>query len=192
MTVRERFLSVLNFKKPEGGIPATEWAPYWDRTLNRWEGEGLKISDYETLCTGFGLDIIQCIAVPVSKGLPAPKNHGAGVIKDEKDYERLRPCLLPENAPDELIKAARNLKSRHDSGDIIVRLWLDGFLVSEKSPGYKIIVFFYDQPDLLRHERGAFRSSCQSLQSFTEFTPNGGLAEICPIQRSVASEAFFN
>ena len=182
MTVRERFLSVLNFQKPEGGIPTLEWAPYWDKTLTRWSGEGIETWDYEALSRYFGLDVMHCISVPVTKGLPAPAYHGAGVINDEKDYERLRSCLLPEDGPDMLVAAAKGLKERHDRGEIIIRLWLDGFFWYPRSLlGIENHLYaFYDQPDLIKRmneELAEHEIKCIEAL-FSELTPDfAGFAE---------------
>ena len=48
MTTRERFHNVLNFQ-PVDRIPMLEWAPWWDLTVQRWQGEGLKIQQQEGL-----------------------------------------------------------------------------------------------------------------------------------------------
>ena len=40
MTNIERFERVLRFE-PADRLPAIEWAPWWDKTLNRWRSEGL-------------------------------------------------------------------------------------------------------------------------------------------------------
>ena len=40
MTNRERFLAALN-GKPQERLPMVEWADWWDKTVRRWEEEGL-------------------------------------------------------------------------------------------------------------------------------------------------------
>ena len=40
MTTRERFQAVMNFR-PFDRLPLLEWAGWWDKTIQRWRGEGL-------------------------------------------------------------------------------------------------------------------------------------------------------
>ena len=35
LTVRERFKRVMNFKQADR-LPILEWAPWWDKTIERW------------------------------------------------------------------------------------------------------------------------------------------------------------
>lgn len=39
LTVRERFKRVMNFKQADR-LPILEWAPWWDKTIERWLKEG--------------------------------------------------------------------------------------------------------------------------------------------------------
>ncbi|HHH75497.1 MAG TPA: hypothetical protein ENL03_00565, partial [Phycisphaerae bacterium] len=40
MTCRERFRAALNFQ-PVDRMPMMEWASWWNKTIERWQGEGL-------------------------------------------------------------------------------------------------------------------------------------------------------
>lgn len=40
MTPRDIFLNTLNFQ-PVSRLPRVEWAAWWDKTIARWENEGL-------------------------------------------------------------------------------------------------------------------------------------------------------
>ena len=42
MTNRERFLATMSFQ-PVDRLPMLEWATWWDKTVDRWKGEGLVI-----------------------------------------------------------------------------------------------------------------------------------------------------
>ena len=63
MNCRERFHAIMNFEKPDR-MYMTEWAPWWDKTVNRWLGEGLvirkdpELEDYYALVKQFGLDLM--------------------------------------------------------------------------------------------------------------------------------------
>ncbi|MCP4397243.1 MAG: hypothetical protein GY801_08100, partial [bacterium] len=40
MTTRERFHAIVQFQ-PFDRLPILEWASWWDKTIERWHGEGL-------------------------------------------------------------------------------------------------------------------------------------------------------
>ena len=41
-------------------LPVTEWVPWWDQTIDRWHGEGLRaeLTDNLDIQRHFGLDLI--------------------------------------------------------------------------------------------------------------------------------------
>ena len=41
MKNRDRFMNIINFKKVDDRLPMIEWAGWWDKTLDRWQAEGL-------------------------------------------------------------------------------------------------------------------------------------------------------
>ena len=100
----------------------------------------------------FHLDKLICIyGRGLAPGAPRPASHGAGIIVDERDYEALSPYLYQQSAIDTLLDNARQLKERHERGEIIIRLWLDGFFWFPRTIlGIERHLYsFYDQPDLL-------------------------------------------
>ena len=128
-TVRKRFSQVLNFEKPDDRLPMIEWAPWWNETLERWKQEGLPqdLSFMETL-EYFELDPLICLNASARSGeCPDPPSHGAPIIDDEKDYEDILPYLYTDSILEKVKEEALSLKERHDRGEIIIRLWLDGF-----------------------------------------------------------------
>lgn len=165
MTSRERFLNVLNFKSPGERLPIVEWAAWWDKTIERWYGEGmpkevdLKVADktmqrenfYKSLEI-FGLDKIYTLYAPgYSEYCPKPSYRGGPVISDEKSYEAVRPYLFNQAVVDNLKKTAMDIKEKHDRGEIAVRLWLDGFFWFPRAlfgiEGH--MYAFYDYPRLM-------------------------------------------
>ena len=40
LTTRERFTRVLRFQQVDR-LPVMEWAPWWEKTLERWRGQGM-------------------------------------------------------------------------------------------------------------------------------------------------------
>ncbi len=160
MNARQRFIDVLNFKLPSDRLPMVEWAAWWDVTIDRWIKEGLP-ADCDFRTQGgfarsqqhFGLDVLYCLSAgPIGNNCPRPESHGAGILKNEAEYEKLLPDLYPETAIDRLCQQAKDLKQDHARGDIIVRLWLDGFFWFPRSLfGIEDHFYaFYDQPELMQ------------------------------------------
>lgn len=153
MTPRERFLSVLNFRRPDR-LPMVEWAAWWDRTFERWKGEGLpEGTTWGGSLDYFGLDWLICIRAPGrSAGCPRPAAHGAAIVADERAYEEVRPFLYTDDIIENLLKSALEVRERHERGEVIVRLWLDGFFWFPRTllgiEGH--LYAFYDQPGLMR------------------------------------------
>ena len=154
MTSRQRFLDTLNFRKPDR-MPVVEWAPWWDKTLTRWADEGMPMSspyNDEKTAAYFGLDIMKMITITgTASETPKEKLHGAGIITDEASYERIRATLYSDKLIEQQVEEAQRLKARHDVGEFVIRLWLDGFF------WFPRILFgienhlyaFYDCPELM-------------------------------------------
>ena len=96
MTPRERFHAVMNFE-PFDQLPIVEWASWWDKTIDRWHGEGLDpaMTDRYDICRHFGVDVYpQGWYRAIRWDAPKPERHGAGLISTMEDYEKLRPYLF--------------------------------------------------------------------------------------------------
>ncbi len=152
-TARERFLKVLNFKKPEDRLPRIEWAAWWDETLERWQNEGLPDDlKWEKTLEYFNLDKLICLnAGARSEECPAPSSHGASIIKGENDYKEIKKYLYSDSIIENLKKQALAYKNRHENGEIIIRLWLDGYFWFPRTLfGIEEHLYaFYDQPKLM-------------------------------------------
>jgi len=151
MTVRERILTVLNGGLPDDRLPMIEWAAWWwDATIPRWESEGLPANlGFEKSLEYFGLDQLHCVrSVPQ---IPPAPGHGLGVIENEDDYERLRKDMYPDYEIERMINAAKSIKPRHDSGEIGIRVWLDGFFwFPRRLFGIQPHFYaYYDYPELM-------------------------------------------
>ncbi|MCL2832721.1 MAG: hypothetical protein FWD78_06090 [Treponema sp.] len=152
MTARKRFLDTLNFKKPGDRLPMVEWAPWWSKTTDRWKTEGLPDNlNNEEIQEYFGLDPMICVHAIGTVGMPQPAYHGGPVVLDMDSYNALRPGLFLDEMIDAVISRVRKIKPKHDRGEIIVRLWLDGFFwFPRKMLGIESHMYgFYDQPDLI-------------------------------------------
>jgi uroporphyrinogen-III decarboxylase len=153
MTPRERFLKVINFEKPDDRMPMVEWAAWWDLTLKRWREEGMpaNLSFLESQ-EYFGLDPMILLFPQTMYGdHPKPSHHGAPIIRSEEDYEGLKKYLYTDESLKVLKDDARALKEKHDKGEIIIRLWLEGFFWFPRTLfGIEEHFYaFYDNPGLM-------------------------------------------
>jgi len=153
LTPRERFRRVLAFEKPEGRLPLVEWAAWWDKTTDRWKTEGLSADlDWEGALRHFGLDVLICIGTnPMDWNLIKDLPHGHGIIQNQADYERIKPRLYsPENIAG-AVRHAASLRDRHARGEVIIRIWLDGFFWYPRNLfGIENHLYaFYDHPELM-------------------------------------------
>ena len=153
MNARDRFLKVLNFEKIDDRLPMVEWAAWWSETIQRWESEGLsKGLSFDQSLQNFGLDIMTImIATATSDKCPQPTSVGGPIITDEKSYDEIRSTLFTDSIIDNVINTAVQLKERHDNGEIIIRLWLDGFFwLPRVLFGIENhLLAFYDYPELI-------------------------------------------
>jgi len=153
MSARERFLRVLNFEKPGDRLPLVEWAAWWNKTIERWKQEGLpETLTWDESLEHFGLDKLVCLyARGLSGERPASAVPGAPLVTDEKSYDVIRPYLFTDAIVAGVTETALALKPRHDRGEIIIRLWLDGFFWFPRTLfGIEPHLYaFHDQPGLM-------------------------------------------
>jgi hypothetical protein len=150
MTPRERFTAVLNGALPDDRLPMVEWAAWWDKTVDRWKTEGFPDSlSWEESLQYFGLDELHSIGA--APAVPPAASHGAPVINSEADYDRLKPEIFSAAVIENLKTHALRLKSRHEAGEITIRLWLDGFFwFPRRIFGIEQHLFaFYDQGEFM-------------------------------------------
>lgn len=128
-----------------------EWAAWWDLTIERWKTEGLPPGltwDESLQC--FGLDPL----VMIQADARLPENGAESrptLVTDEESYELMRPHLYAEAWIEAAVARARELKARHERGELAIRVWLDGyFWFPRKLFGIEAhLLAFYDQPELL-------------------------------------------
>ena len=74
MTPRERFNKALSFEHHRlDRLPLVEWAPWWDKTTDRWQQEGLKPMELLESQRHFGLDPLMMISAgAAAPSAPAP------------------------------------------------------------------------------------------------------------------------
>ena len=153
MTPRERFQQVLAFELPRDHLPMVEWAAWWDVTVNRWKAEGLPADlDWEGTLRHFGLDVLICLGgSPMDWSLMHGVQHGHGIICDAADYERIRPRLYSPSILESAARQAADMRGRHERGEVIIRIWLDGFFWYPRNLfGIENHLFaFHDHPDMM-------------------------------------------
>ena len=155
MTTRERFLRTMNFEKTDR-LPMLEWATWWDKTLDRWKGEGLEIAPVPGLSAGealqlqMGLDLhLQSWIGFQTAATPRPASHGAPIVTSMEEYERVKPTLYPERPLDEA--RMRLIADMQKKGDAVAWITLEGpFWGPRTLLGIEPHLFaFYDEPELM-------------------------------------------
>ncbi len=151
MTPRERFQAVMGFR-PFDRLPVVEWAGWWNQTIDRWHGEGLptSLTDRYDICRHFGLDVwMQEWFHPRRPECPQPASHGAGILVDAAEYDRLRPHLYPKPAVD--ARRWTDWAALQERGEAVLWCTLDGyFWFARGLLGIeRHLLAFYDQPELL-------------------------------------------
>lgn len=152
MNTRERFHAIMDFR-PFDRLPLLEWAVWWDKTIERWRGEGLPshVRERYDLYRHFGLEMYMQDWIQTYKpGCPKPASHGAGIINDEASYERVRPFLFPRNAVDH--RRWEEWAELQARGEAVLWFTLDGFFwFPRQLLGIERHLYaFYDQPELIR------------------------------------------
>lgn len=150
MTNRERFRALMNFQ-PVDRLPVVEWAPWWDKTIDRWRSEGLgDLSDRYAICEHFGQDIFRqgrfWLKGPKT---PKPKRHLGGLIESMDDYERIRPTLYSMDRVNAHPWA--QWAAEQQRGESVVWYNVDGFFWGPRVlMGVEAhLMGFYDQPELI-------------------------------------------
>ncbi len=150
MNTRERFHAIMEFREFDR-LPILEWAGWWDKTIERWRAEGLpgNMDRYETY-RYFGMDVYyQDWARPRGPGFPQPAHHGAGFVKNERDYEALKQHLYPENCIN--VEAWKKWAPEHRQGGCVTWFTIEGFFWFPRTLfGIEEHLYaFYDQPELM-------------------------------------------
>lgn len=189
LKARERFAAVLNMEKPDDRLPKFEFATWWDQTIARWYEEGLEASvDASGLNAYFGHDIQeQFWLAHRAKTCPSPAYHGAGLIEDAEDYERIKEHLYPVGAVSSIRDRLNTIKLLHDSGDMMVWMTLEGYFWFPRTLfGIEGHLFsFYDQ-EALYHQ--ICRDLCEwQLKMIDEFCEI-----LCPEFMTIAEDMSYN
>lgn len=153
MTNRERFLAVLNGKKPDR-LPTIEWAPWWHLTLEQWTKQGLpqEYTDFHKSFEYFGLDMHYQFGLNHKlPNFPVPAEFGHPIMEDEKDYAELKKLMYSK---EQAISSATNIipfKEGHERGDYALWFSMEGFFWFPRVLfGIENHLYaFYDYPELM-------------------------------------------
>ncbi len=152
MTNRERIAAALAGEQVDR-LPIIEIATWWNLTIDRWRGEGLPVlTEPDELEKYLGLDPLRQIWIQnQNKNCPKPVSHGAGIIRNESDYEALLEVLYTDELIDSTLERALQWKDGHEKGDYAVWITLEGFFwFPRKLLGIENHLYaFYDQPELI-------------------------------------------
>lgn len=154
MTNRERFKKLMNGDSSVDCSPAIEWAVWWDKTLRQWEEDGMpkNLTDNQ-LFEYFDLDKNTQFWFPhTSADCPKPESsyHGAGIVQDEDDYDRLRKYFFPENAVELMMDKIKETIPLYEKGESIIWYTLEGFFWFPRTlfGPENHLYSFYDYPEL--------------------------------------------
>lgn len=133
-------------------LPRWEWAMWWDKTIERWRAEGLPadLADTFDIHEYFGLDPYkQFWFSTTAPTIAAEQHHVEGIVSNMDDYMNHRPYLFPDHS--QAIEGMRPWIERQNRGQAVVWITLEGFFwFPRKLTGFsKLMLAFYDQPDLL-------------------------------------------
>lgn len=187
MTHRERFRALMT-GEPVDRLPRVEWAPWWNKTLDRWRDEGLPVQEHDVYAVAnyWRLDPwLNFHCLPKQAG-PDPVSHGAGVMKDEDDYVALQPYLYNDPTEEQLENWGR-LGQRQEQGDLLVWCVFEGFFWYPRTmfgiEGH--LYAFYDYPDLMH------RMNRELTDYYLRILPK--IARVCtPAFLSIAEDMSYN
>ena len=139
-------------------LPVIEWAPWWNLTIDRWNGErlGILYKDSRSVLEiqrHFGLDgCVQSFFHVRGPKCPVAPSHGAGIMKNEADYEKIKPFLFPDPADFCNKQYVEFLNKTREDGDTIHWFTVEGFFWYPRELfGIESHLFsFYDEPELLK------------------------------------------
>ena len=123
----ERFRAVMN-RQPVDRLPQWEWAMWWDKTIDRWHGEGLpqELTDIFEIHEYFGLDPYKQFWFSTTQPtIEAQQHHVEGVVSNMDDYLRVRQYLYPDHS--ESIARMVPWATRQAEGNAVIWATVEGF-----------------------------------------------------------------
>ena len=151
MTHEERLRALMNFQEVDR-FPRWEWAMWWDKTIERWQGEGLDVNltDIFDIHEYFGLDPYKQYWFSTTEAtIEAAQHHIEGIVSNMDDYLHHKKYLYPDH--NKAIEGMRPWFKRQQAGDAVVWITLEGFFWFPRTMmGFvKLMMAYYDQPELI-------------------------------------------
>jgi hypothetical protein len=153
LTTVDRFGRVADFQEVDR-LPVVEWAGYWNKTVDRWRGEGLPdtVANAFDIRAYFGLDRWQQFWIRArGPETPRPPSHGAPIIRSRDEFRSILPTLF---RIDSFTRGdIHRWADEHARGETLVWTSLDGFFWFPRQLfGIEQHFYaFYDEPELM-HE----------------------------------------
>lgn len=185
----ERFRAVMNFQ-PVDRLPRWEWAMWWDKTIERWHGEGLPaglhFSQVYDIARYFGLDPYQQFWFSTTDAtIEATQHHVEGVVSNMDDYLRIRPNLFPDHGAS--IRGMAPWADLQLRGEAVVWATIEGFFWFPRTlMGFEKMMYAYeDEPELLH-------TINEDLLAFN-FRLLEGMLDVCvPTFMTIAEDMSYN
>lgn len=154
MKTREKFQKILNFE-PVPALPVVEWATWWDKTVDVWEGQGLAKCDHNVeRMRLLGLELlVQEWFNPRAVTCPQPNHHGGAIINNLAEYRELKKNHKIFDMSQIKLENFARYNQEHNSGDAAFWFTLEGFFWFPRTLlGIEEHLYaFYDMPELI-HE----------------------------------------
>ena len=149
----ERFRAVMDFQ-PVDRLPRWEWAMWWDKTIQRWHGEGLprelKFNQVLDISNHFGLDPYKQFWFSTTEAtIDAAQHHVEGAVSNMDDYLRIKPSIYPDHS--RAIESMRAWAEQQARGELVVWSTLEGFFWFPRTllDIERLSYAYYDQPELI-------------------------------------------
>jgi hypothetical protein len=149
---------VMNFQ-PVDRLPVWEWAMWWDKTIERWHGEGLPreltFDRVFEIARWFGMDPYRQFWFSTTEAtIEATQHHVEGIVAGMDDYRRLKPRFYPDHS--RAIESMRPWGERQKRGEAVVWATLEGFFWFPRTlmDIEKLSYAYYDEPELVHAING--------------------------------------
>jgi len=154
--MRNRLIQTLAFQKPTDSLPLIEWAAWWDKTIDRWRGEGLPehLKTTFDIMEHFGLDMHKQFWIsPYTATSPGPAFHGSGILPEMTPaaYRELRKHMLSPDAVKWCADEIKEWTKKQQANEVVIWLTLEGFFWYPRAIlGIEPHLYaFYDEPELV-------------------------------------------
>jgi len=125
-------------------LPMIEWAGWWDKTITRWLGEGLRSDmDWQAYREYLGLDMLRQVWIPMG----GPTEAVTGI----DSYLRQRDRFYNYNVIEDIAPTLRVLKKMQEENDCVFWFTLSGYFWFPRGlMGIERHLYcFYDDPELM-------------------------------------------